>query len=351
MKNKSLFGIFAICVIYLLASFLNQPLCYVLNLSVLPLSLLSLLFGILFFNLISLSSGFLKGRDFIKKNVLQIAIVLLGLKISLSQLANVSLKSLSIIVTSIIFIYLTYLVIVRIWPTQKEISKLIGIGTAICGVTAIIASSTVIKSKDNDIGTSVLVIILWGTLAVLFYPIFIEWYFITDIAKGVFLGIGIHDTSQVLAAAVVHNDLYQNDKVIEIATITKLLRNLFLAFLIPTLVILKNRQQQMRLKKSSIYENIRNSIPIFVVGFIVFVILRSIIDLYYIESEVWLQSQIILGKVINILFGLTLTAIGASIDLKKIFNQGYIPVLIGMTFSSITFVILLFLILILGLNV
>ena len=156
----------------------------------------------------------------------------MGIKISFTQLASVSVQSLGIIIITILLILLTYLALSKLWPVQKEISKLLAIGTSICGVTAIMVSSSVLKSKDYEVGTAVLIVVLWGSLAVLVYPFFIEWYFISDLAKGIFLGVGIHDTSQVLAAAMVHNDLYQNSKVLEIATITKLLRNLFLVILI-----------------------------------------------------------------------------------------------------------------------
>ena len=221
MISRNISGITVICLIYIFAIFLRQPFSYILNISVLPLSLLCLILGILFFNLFQFSEKILEGRDFIKKNILQLAIVLLGIKISFTQLASVSVQSLGIIIITILLILLTYLALSKLWPVQKEISKLLAIGTSICGVTAIMVSSNVLKSKDYDVGTAVLIVVLWGSLAVLVYPFFIEWYFITDLAKGIFLGVGIHDTSQVLAAAMVHNDLYQNNKVLEIATITK----------------------------------------------------------------------------------------------------------------------------------
>ena len=94
-----------------------------------------------------------------------------------------------------------------------------------------------------------------------------------------------------------------------------------------------------------------DSIPLFVVGFILFVTFRSIMDLYFFDNEKWIEFLVILEKLISILFGLALTALGASIDLRKIFNQGYAAILIGMTFSFVSFVSVTFLIFILGLNV
>ena len=312
---------------------------------------LSSILGILFFNIIKFSEKTLKGRDFVKKDILQLAIILLGLKISFTQLTSVSIQSIVIIVVTISLILLAYLALSKLWPAQKELSKLLAIGTSICGVTAIMASSSVLKSKDYEVGLAVLVVILWGSLAVFIYPVFIEWYFISDLAKGVFLGIGIHDTSQVLAAAMVHSDLYQNNKVLEVATITKLLRNLFIVLLIPTLVILKNKGNNDNPKNSPLMKSIINSIPLFVLGFITLIFFRTMIDNFYVNSEIWGSIFKVSEKVTTILFGLALTALGASINLKKIFNQGYTPVLIGMVFSLVTFFSVCILIFILGLNI
>ncbi len=350
MISRNITGITVICLIYILAIFLRQSFSYILNISVLPLSLLCLIFGILFFNLFQFSEKILEGRDFIKKNILQLAIVLLGIKISFTQLAGVSVQSLGIIIITILLILLTYLALSKLWPVQKEISKLLAIGTSICGITAIMASSSVLKSKDYDVGTAVLIVVLWGSLAVLVYPLFIEWYFISDLAKGIFLGVGIHDTSQVLAAAMVHGDLYQNNKVIEIATITKLLRSLFLALLVPSLFFFKNRIERNTSKSLSILGYIKNSIPLFVISFIILIIIRAIADNYYLNSITWINILEILENVITILFGLALTALGASINLKKILSQGYVPIIIGMVYSLVSFFTICILIFILGLD-
>ena len=351
MLNKSLIGVFFVTFIYLLAIFLKQPLEYVFNLQFLPLSLLSLILGMFFFNIFSLSSNIVEGREFIKKNILQLAIILLGIKISLAQLWRVSIESIFVIIITILLIFLTYILIKKIWPTQKDLSKLLAIGTSICGVTAILASSSILKSKDQDVAVAVLVVVLWGSLAVFTYPFFVELFFLTDIAKGIFLGVSIHDTSQVLAAAMVHNDLHPNQKTLEIATITKIIRNLFLLALIPILIIFNKSSKNNKNKSQSVFVKIFNSIPLFVIGFILFVTFRSIMDIYFFDNEKWMQFLVMLEEIISILFGLALTALGASIDLRKIFNQGYAALLIGMTFSFVSLVSVTFLIFILGLNV
>ena len=178
-----------------------------------------------------------------------------------------------------------------------------------------------------------------------------ELFFLTDMAKGIFLGVSIHDTSQVLAASMVHNDLHPNQKTLEIATITKIIRNLLLLVLIPILIIFNKSSKNNKNKSQSVFVKIFNSIPLFVIGFILFVTFRSIMDLYFFDNENWMHFLVMLEEIISILFGLALTALGASIDLRKIFNQGYASLLIGMTFSFVSLVSVSLLIFILGLNV
>ena len=150
---------------------------------------------------------------------------------------------------------------------------------------------------------------------------------------------------------MVHNDLHPNQKTLEIATITKIIRNLFLLVLIPLLIFFNKSPKNNKNKSQSVFVKIFNSIPLFVIGFILFTIFRSIVDLYFFDNERWIQFLVMFEKIISILFGLALTALGASIDLRKIFNQGYAAVLIGMTFSFVSLLSVTLLIYILGLNV
>ena len=121
--------------------------------------------------------------------------------------------------------------------------------------------------------------------------------------------------------------------------------------MIPILIIFNKSSKNNKNISQSVFVKIFNSIPLFVIGFILFVTFRSIMDLYFFDNEKWIEFLVILEKLISILFGLALTALGASIDLRKIFSQGYAALLIGMTFSFVSLVSVTFLIFILGLNV
>ena len=165
----------------------------------------------------------------------------------------------------------------NIFNKDQELVRLIGIGTAVCGVTAIMASSSILKSKERDVTIAILIVVLWGSIAVFAYPFLVEQMFSTPEAKGFFLGVGIHDTSQVIASALVHFDLYQQEAVLETATLTKLIRNLFLTILIPYLAISLHRDNDKTSSLSLVASSLK-SIPLFVYGFVAMIILRSILD-------------------------------------------------------------------------
>ena len=328
--NGFWYGISLIIAIYLAISLMSEPLAQMIGIAVIPVSLLCLIIGIIIGNLFSLPSSWVRGTNYVKKNILQIAIVFLGLKISLAQVLDVGFNSLALIVSVFLIVFVLGLILQRIFFKEKELITLIGIGTAICGVTAIMASSSVIKSKEQNVAIAILIVVLWGSIGVFTYPFFVEWFFSTEISKGLFLGVGIHDTSQVLAASLIHFDINGNSVVLETATLTKLIRNLFLALLIPYLAI---KVQSNSLKKTGIFKQATNNIPVFVYGFIFFIFIRSIGDQIMTSSLIWEQILSWNHQLVSALFGFALIALGLSIKIKELKDLSRSSIVIGLAFS------------------
>ncbi len=325
-----LYGISIIIASYLAILFISEPLAQMIGIAIIPVSLICLIIGILIGNLTSLPSSWTRGINFIKQNILQIAIVFLGLKISLSQVSKVGFSSLAIIISVFLIVFILLIILQNIFFKNRGLVNLIGIGTAICGVTAIMASSSVLKSKEQDVAIAVLIVVLWGGIGVFTYPFFVEWFFSSEISKGLFLGVGIHDTSQVLAASLIHYDINGNSIVLETATLTKLIRNLFLALLIPYLAI---KVQSKTLDQRTILKQVTNNIPLFVYGFLFFIILRTVGDQILIYSPIWEQLLHWNHQLVSTLFGLALIALGLSIKIKELKGLSYSSVVIGLIFS------------------
>lgn len=328
--NGFWFGISLIIGIYLAISLMSEPLAQMIGIAIIPVSLLCLILGIIIGNLVYLPSSWMRGTNYVKKNILQIAIVFLGLKISLAQVLDVGLNSLALIVSVFLIVIVLGLILQRIFFKEKELITLIGIGTAICGVTAIMASSSVLKSKEQDVAIAVLIVVLWGSIGVFTYPFFVEWFFSSEISKGLFLGVGIHDTSQVLAASLIHFDINGNSVVLETATLTKLIRNLFLALLIPYLAV---KVQSISFGQTGLLKQATNNIPVFVYGFIFFIFIRTIGDQIMTSSLIWKQILSWNHQLVSALFGFALIALGLSIKIKELKDLSSSSIVIGLIFS------------------
>ena len=323
-------GISLISVIYLIILFISESLAQMISVAAIPFSLICLIIGIVIGNLISLPFSWVRGTNYVKKNILQIAIVFLGLKISLAQVLDIGLSSLALIISIFLLVFVLGQILHRIFFKEKELITLIGIGTAICGVTAIMASSSALKSKEQNVAIAVLIVVLWGSIGVFTYPFFVEWFFSSDTSKGLFLGVGIHDTSQVLAASIIHFDINGNSVVLETATVTKLIRNLFLALLIPYLAI---KVHSKTLNQKTILKQAMNNIPLFVYGFIFFILVRTIGDQMLTSSPIWEQLLHLSHQLVSTLFGLALIALGLSIKIKELKGLSHSSIVIGLIFS------------------
>ena len=328
--NGYWFGISLIIAIYLVILFISEPLAQMMGVTLIPVSLLCLIIGLIIGNLVSLPSSWMRGTSYIKKNILQIAIVFLGLKISLTQVFEVGLSSLALIMSVFLLVFVLGVILRRIFFKEKDLITLIGIGTAICGVTAIMASSSILKSKEQDVAIAVLIVVLWGSMGVFTYPFFVEWFFSSEISKGLFLGVGIHDTSQVLAASMIHFDINGNSIVLETATLTKLIRNLFLALLVPYLAI---KVQSNSLSQTGLLKQVSNNIPLFVYGFIFFIFIRTIGDQILVFSSIWDQILAWNHQLVSALFGFALVALGLSIKIKELKDLSSSSIVIGLLFS------------------
>ena len=134
-------------------------------------------------------------------------------------------------------------------------------GTSICGVTAIAATSTIIKSNQYDTGYAIVVVAIFGLIAVIAYP-YMAHYMLNgnDINAGIFLGAAIHDTAQVSAAGLIYQETFSSPVALEASMTTKLLRNSFLIILIPLLTYFYDR------KKINNKSSIVKFFPFFVLG-------------------------------------------------------------------------------------
>jgi uncharacterized integral membrane protein (TIGR00698 family) len=204
---------------------------------------------------------------------------------------------------------------------------LISIGSTVCGTTAIMATAPVIKANKSEVSYAIANITLFGILSMLIYPYFANFYFDgNSLFIGLFLGTSIHETSQVAAAGLIYEQQFNSPETLNIATVTKLIRNTFLVIMIPMFAFLYNRNNT----KEQNYSIIK-IFPYFVIGFIVMIIIRNIGDQIFLNShnEFWNNTIENIKLFSKIFLTMAMAAIGLTTNLKDLKSMGYKPFVVG----------------------
>ena len=149
----------------------------------------------------------------------------MGLRLSLTEALKLGAWGLPLIIACISCGLVVTLYFTKKLNQSNRLGTLIACGTGICGVTAIMAVSPVVKARDNEISYAVANITIFGLVGMLFYPYLANLFFANDpIKAGLFLGTAIHDTAQVTGAALIFSQMYDMEKAVDVATVTKLTR-------------------------------------------------------------------------------------------------------------------------------
>lgn len=293
---------------------------------------LCIFFGLIVGNIFSLKK-IEPFANFCLKKLLRIGIALLGLSLSLNELFNYGLTAFFLIIINIVIAFLIIKYLCNLFKIPNVLGYLITMGTCICGVTAVIATSSIIKTDKDQTSYAVGVVTLFGIIAVFFYPYVANYYFhfSPDLA-GIFLGTAIHDTAQVSAASVIYSDMYDSEEALNSAITTKLLRNSFLILLIPLIAYLYKKEKKVDVKNS-----IKEFFPIFVLGFILLSLLRTIGDYLFLDNDIidyWKYSLVFFKEISIYCILFSMVAIGLQTNLKSMINLGFKPLIIGFIASA-----------------
>lgn len=280
-------------------------------------------------------SNFENINNILTKNFLKIGVALIGIKISFFEFYNYASISFFIIILNFVLIFILIKVLNSFLNLNKGTINLLGIGSAICGITAIMAASSVMNNKKNDITCAVAVITLIGTLSVFFSPFFANLIFEQEqIKAGILLGATIHDTSQVTAAGTIFQNIYGDNQSFNSTISTKLVRNSFLIILIPLLAFYYSSQEQKNKIKFF------NILPPFIIFFILLAIFRSMIDATIEVSMLsnWEKIVSFVSTVSKYLILFALFGLGSSISINNLKGFGFKPFLIGFCISVVLIV-------------
>lgn len=290
--------------------------------------IVAILLGILIKNTIGVKHIFQRGINFALKSVLQGAIILLGLSLSFMAVVTTGGKAMLIIILCVsIAIVLTYLLGLKLGLPDR-LAMLIGIGTAICGSTAIVAASPAIHAKDEEVSFSVATITIFGVVAIFVYPLIGKMLMLTDMQFGTWAGIAVHETAQVVAAGFAYSDAAG-----QIATVVKLTRTVLLAPIVVILGVMYARKQKNLCVDQKV--NYLRIFPWFVVGFMVMAGLRTWGDSMWADSEAWLtflSQTSVLAKFMIVTAMAGVGLLTSFDDMKKV---GARPFVVGLFASLI----------------
>ena len=237
-------------------------------------------FGILAGMLITLllkdKTQFQSGITFVSKKVLQYAVILLGFGLNLSVILETGKQSLPIILATISTSLIIAYVLHRIMHVPGKISTLVGVGSSICGGSAIAATAPVIDADDEKVAQAISVIFFFNMLAALFFPALgalLGFSTTSGEAFGIFAGTAVNDTSSVTAAASTWDSLYQlGTQTLDKAVTVKLTRTLAIIPITLVLAFVRTRKAGSEGKKVEF----KKIFPMFILYFVLASVITTI---------------------------------------------------------------------------
>ncbi len=300
----------------------------------------AIVLGLLLRNLLTLPKTINPGLKFCTTTLLRLGIVLVGMKLSVVEMARLGAAGIPVVLAAIV----TGLVFVT-WFNKRlglppRLGTLIAAGTSICGVTAIVSTAPAIEADEREVAYAVANVVAFGLFGMLVYPYLAHALLPGSAAIGLFLGTAVHDTSQVVGAALTYRQIYGDDAVLRVATVTKLTRNLLLAAVIPILTWMhqKNGGAGPGAKKASSWQSL---VPSFVIGFVAMAIVRSLGDTMLGNGQpalgVWDQAgwsalASLVGDKVGAqwLLGTAMAAVGLNTNFSVFKGVGVKPFAVGM---------------------
>lgn len=278
-------------------------------------------------------SAFESGIKFTSKKILQWAVILLGFGMNLSVILQTGKTSFPIIVCTIATSLIIAFVLSKVMHIPGKISTLVGVGSSICGGSAIAATAPVIDADDEEVAQAISVIFFFNVLAAIFFPTFgkiLGFDTTSGDAFGIFAGTAINDTSSVTAAASTWDNMWGlGSATLDTAVTVKLTRTL--AIIPITLVLALVRARKEKSSKNSF--SFKQAFPMFILYFVLASIITTII---YAVFPADTTVCVIAGNVFSFLKNvskffivLAMTAIGLNTDIVKLIKSGGKPILMG----------------------
>jgi len=282
----------------------------------------SIILGMIAALLIKEKAKLSPGLAFTSKKILQYAVVLLGFGMNLSVVAVTGLQSLPIIVSTISVSFLVSFALYRLMKIPSKISVLVGVGSAVCGGSAIAATAPVIGANDEQIAQSISVIFLFNVIAALLFPTLGNMLGLSDYGFGLFAGTAINDTSSVTAAATAW-DAIHGSNTLDTAAIVKMTRTLAI---IPITLVLALYKTKKSADGTGAKVNIKDIFPWFILFFVLASIITTVCTSVGVPGAVFSP----LKSLSKFFIVMAMASIGFNTNLVQLIKRGGKPIFAGL---------------------
>lgn len=268
---------------------------------------------------------FKSGITFTSKKILQYAVILLGFGMNLSVIAQTGRQSLPIILSTIATSLIVAFIMCKALKMPSKISTLVGVGSSICGGSAIAATAPVIDADDEEVAQSISVIFFFNLIAALLFPMIgalLGFSTQSGEAFGIFAGTAVNDTSSVTATASTWDSLYSlGSQTLDKAVTVKLTRTLAIIPITLVLAFVRTGKE----KNSGSKVNFGKIFPFFILWFILASVITTVCISFGVSSAVFSPFKT-LSKFMIVM---AMSAIGLNTDIVKLIKTGGKPILLG----------------------
>ena len=250
---------------------------------------------------------------------LQIGIVLIGFSISFRIFKDLLINYFPILSLFVIFTFITGLLLGRLFNIDKKFTYLISSATAICGATAALVISSIIKAKPNQVSLAIFIIFIMNAIALAIFPIVGKYLGLSDMQFALFSALAIHDTGSVVGAGLLFSD-----NAGEIAATLKVGRTIWILPLIVVVTHLTNKERSLSF----------NDLPKFIILFFIAIIISNSFNL---PAHIIDISKLLSFIFINI--GIFLIGVQSKIEKISHLSNLMYPIFFWLIVVTISFVV------------
>ena len=334
IMKKKILGILICLLIAAVATVLGGLKIGAVNLEIVGAPVFAILFGMIITLIVPSLAGHEKtveGIKFTSKKILQWAVIILGFSLNLGTIAKVGAQSLPVIVCTIATSLIVAYLLCKLMKMDSTVATLVGVGSSICGGSAIAATAPVIDADDEEIAQAISVVFLFNVLAALIFPSLGHAIGMGSEGFAIFAGTAVNDTSSVTAAASTAEGLYGVEGILSTAVTVKLTRTLAIIPITLVLALYRTRKAGKEGGKGSSV-SLKKIFPWFILYFVAAALITTIVGIIpesaftgvytasFVPAMKWLAKFFI---------AMAMAAIGLNTNIKELIRKGGKPIILG----------------------